>query len=171
MIAAVIFVVFPFAMIYAALSDIFSMTIANRVSALLIATFLFVAPFIGLSWTDFGSHLMAFGLVLSITFTMFALGGMGGGDAKMLASTSLWMGFSVHLWNYIMMSAIAGGVLALAILVLRKTPMAVYAGEFPVLRQVIDAKGIPYGVALAFGGLFAFPDSTAMTYELAYFAR
>jgi prepilin peptidase CpaA len=170
-IASIIFVVFPFAMIYAAVSDIFSMTIANRVSILLIGTFLVVAPFIGLSWSDFGSHLMAFAFVLSITFAMFALGAMGGGDAKLLASTALWMGFSVHLWNYILMSAVAGGVLALLILLLRKTSMSVYAGELPVLRTVIDAKGIPYGAALAVGGLFAFPDSPAMVYALNYFAN
>ncbi|MEM5502870.1 prepilin peptidase [Ahrensia kielensis] len=171
MIATIIFVVFPFAMIYAALSDIFSMTIANKVSALLIATFLVVAPFIGLSWHDFGLHLMAFAVVLSVTFAMFALGAMGGGDAKLLASSALWMGFSEHLLNYILMSAMAGGVLAILIILLRKTSMAVYAGELPMLRQVIDAKGIPYGVALAVGGLFAFPDSPAMIFALNYFAN
>lgn len=170
MIATVIFVVFPFAMIYAALSDIFSMTIANRVSLLLIVTFLVIAPFIGLSWADFGSHLLAFAVVLAVTFGMFALGGMGGGDAKLLASTALWMGFSVHLLNYILVSAIAGGVLTILILMVRKSPISVYAGELPMLRQVIDAKGIPYGVALAVGGLFVFPDSPAMVYALNYFA-
>ena len=42
MIAAVILVVFPFAMIFAALSDVFTMTIGNRISAVLIGSFLLV---------------------------------------------------------------------------------------------------------------------------------
>ena len=90
MIVAVIMVVFPFAMIFAALSDFFTMTISNRISLLLIAAFLLIAPFIGLTWGEFGMHLAAFGLVLAVTFALFAAGTLGGGDAKLMASTSLW---------------------------------------------------------------------------------
>lgn len=170
MIAAIILVVFPFAMIYAALSDVFSMTIANRVSGLLIASFLLVAPFIGLSWAEFGMHLVAFSVVLAVTFGLFAAGTMGGGDAKLLASTAIWMGFSVHLMNYLVMVAVAGGVLTMFLLVLRKSSMAVLVGEVAVLRRVVDEKDIPYGVALAIGGLLAFPETPAMAYALGYFA-
>jgi prepilin peptidase CpaA len=49
MIEAVILVVFPFAMLHAAISDMLSMTIINRVSLLLIVAFLLVAPATGLS--------------------------------------------------------------------------------------------------------------------------
>ena len=104
MIAAIIFVVFPFAMIYAAISDILTMTIANRVSLVLIGAFLVVAPFIGLTWAEFGLHLMAFAVVLGITFALFATGALGGGDAKLMASTALWMGWGLPLITYMMVA-------------------------------------------------------------------
>ena len=170
MIAAIILVVFPFAMIYAALSDVFSMTIANRVSVLLIGSFLLVAPFIGLTWHEFMMHLAAFGLVLTVTFALFALNTMGGGDAKLLASTSLWMGLSTHLMNYLLISSIAGGVLTILLLVLRNSSLAVYAGEVAPLRRIMDEKDIPYGVALAVGGMFAFQESPAMIWAIGQFA-
>jgi len=162
MVAAVIMVVFPFAMIFAALSDVFTMTIGNRISAVLIGSFLLVAPFIGLSWAEFGMHFAAFGLVLAVTFALFATGTMGGGDAKLLASTALWMGFGPALLDYLLLATVAGGVFTLFLVFFRKSTFAIYAGEVPILRRMIDEKDIPYGVALAIGGLLAFPDSPAM---------
>jgi hypothetical protein len=92
MIEAAILVIFPFCMVHAALSDAVSMTIANRLSLLLAGSFLVLAPLSGMDWTTIGWHLAAGALVLSVTFTIFAIGGMGGGDAKLLAATALWMG-------------------------------------------------------------------------------
>lgn len=166
MIAAVILVVFPFAMIFAALSDVFTMTIGNRISAVLIGSFLLVAPFIGLTWADFGMHLAAFALVLTVTFALFATGTMGGGDAKLLASTSLWMGLGPALMEYLLMATVAGGAFTLFLILFRKSSFAVFAGEVPILRRVIDEKDVPYGVALAVGGLFAFPGSPAMLWVI-----
>ena len=93
MLEALIFVVFPFCMVFAAVSDMLSMTIANRVSLVLIATFAVVAPLTGMDWATYGWHFAAAGLALSVTLAMFAIGGMGGGDAKLIAASSLWMGF------------------------------------------------------------------------------
>ena len=85
MLEALIFVVFPFCMLFAAISDMLSMTIANRVPVMLVCVFALIAPFTGMEWVDYGWHFAAGGLVLSVTFGLFAMGGMGGGDAKLLA--------------------------------------------------------------------------------------
>ena len=167
MIPAIIFVVFPFAMIYAALSDMFTMTIANRVSLLLIVTFVAIAPFIGLTWMQVAMHLAAFAVVLTATFGLFAAGVMGGGDAKLMASTALWLGLGPALMNYLLFATIAGGVLTLVLMMFRKSALATYAGEVRVLRRIIDEKDIPYGIALAFGGLASFHLSPAMIWALA----
>lgn len=166
MISAIIFVVFPFAMIYAALSDMFTMTIANRVSLLLIVTFLAIAPFIGLTWMQFAMHLAAFALVLTVTFGLFAVGVMGGGDAKLMASTALWLGFGPALLNYVLVAALAGGGLTLFLILLRGSAFATYAGEVRVLRRIIDEKDIPYGIALAIAGLASFELSPAMIWAV-----
>ncbi|TIT38990.1 MAG: peptidase, partial [Mesorhizobium sp.] len=113
MIEALIFVVFPFCMLFAAISDMLSMTIANRVPVLLVAVFALVAPLTGMDWATYGLHFASGGLVLAVTFGLFALGGMGGGDAKLLAATALWMGLSIHLVEYLVASAFIGGLLTL----------------------------------------------------------
>ena len=160
MIEALIFVVFPFCMVFAAVSDMLSMTIANRVSLVLIATFAVVAPLTGMEWATYGWHFAAAGLALSVTFVMFAIGGMGGGDAKLIAASSLWMGFKFNLLGYLLTSSVIGGVLALLILSYRKSPLADMTGTNMFLRHFADRKGgIPYGLALGLGGLIAYPDS------------
>ena len=171
MLEALIFVVFPFCMLFAAISDILSMTIANRVSVLLVTVFALVAPLTGMDWATYGWHFAAGFLVLAVTFGLFALGGMGGGDAKLLAATALWMGFNIHLLEYLVASTLLGGLLTLAILAYRKSPLAAFTGHNPFLRHFADeANGVPYGIALGIGGLLVYPDSPLMVWALARLA-
>lgn len=163
MLEALILVVFPFCMVYAALSDMVSMTIANRVSIVLIATFAVVAPLSGMEWPTYAWHFAAGGVVLVAAFGLFALGGMGGGDAKLLAATAIWMGFDQQLVVYLLYSAFLGGVLTLGLVAFRNSPLSHYAGRAEFLRHFADEKvGIPYGVALGAGGLMAYPASPLM---------
>jgi prepilin peptidase CpaA len=160
MIEAAILVVFPFAMLHAAISDMLSMTILNRVSLLLIAAFAIIAPLTGMNISQILMHVAAFALVLTVCFCLFASGAMGGGDAKLLAATSLWFGMSMDLMLYLVISSALGGLLTLAILGFRGSAAAVYAGQFEFLRRIGDSKEkIPYGIALGIGGLLTFPDS------------
>lgn len=160
MVEALIFVVFPFCMLFAAISDTLSMTIANRVPLILSAAFLIAAPLTGMDMVTFGWHLAAGMTVLVVTFTLFAIGGMGGGDAKLLAATSLWMGMNLSLLEYLVGSAVLGGVLTMAILAFRASPFAVVAGHNMFLRNFTsEAKGVPYAIALGAGGLMAFSNS------------
>jgi prepilin peptidase CpaA len=160
MIEAAILVVFPFAMVHAAISDMLSMTIVNRVSLILIGAFVAVAPFTGMDLQQGLMHLAAFALVLGVCFTLFAIGAMGGGDAKLLASTALWFGLSFALMKYLLIASAIGGLLTLAILRYRRSPIAVYAGQVEFLRRMADPKEkIPYGIALGIAGLIVFPES------------
>ena len=171
MLEALIFVVFPFCMLFAAISDMLSMTIANRVPVLLVAVFALVAPLTGMEWATFGWHFAAGGLVLAVTFGLFALGGMGGGDAKLLAATAIWMGLNIHLVEYLVVSTFIGGLLTLAILVYRKSPLAAFTSHNPFLRHFADeATGVPYGIALGIGGLLTYPESPLMVWALARLA-
>ena len=171
MLEALIFVVFPFCMVFAAVSDMLSMTIANRVSLLLIATFAVVAPFTGMDWATYGWHFAAAGLVLGVTFVMFAIGGMGGGDAKLLAATALWMGFDLVLVQYLVFSTFIGGLLTVLILLYRNSGIAVITGRNLFLRHLSDEKaGVPYGIALGVGGLLTYPQTPLMAWALARLA-
>ena len=167
MLEALIFVVFPFCMVFAAVSDTLSMTIANRVPLLLIAVFAVVAPLTGMEWAAYGWHFAAGALVLAVTFGMFALGGMGGGDAKLLSATAVWMGFNLHLIEYLVASAFLGGLLTVAILAFRGSALAVYTGQNMFLKNFANPKGgIPYGIALGIGGLVTYPGSPLMLWAL-----
>lgn len=167
MVEALIFVVFPFCMAYAAISDMLSMTIANRVSLVLLVTFAVVAPFTGMDWAAYGWHFAAGALVLSVTFALFAMGGMGGGDAKLLAATSVWMGFGFPLFYYLLVSAVIGGLLTLTILSFRSSPISVFTSRNMFLRHFADADaGVPYGVALGLAGLIAYPESPLMAWAI-----
>ncbi len=160
MLEALIFVVFPFCMVFAAISDTVSMTIANRVPLLLLAVFAVVAPLTGMAWIDFGWHFAAGGIVLLVTFAMFAAGGMGGGDAKLLTATAVWMGFDIQLVEYLVYSAFLGGVLTLGILSYRGSVLATFTSRNMFLRNFADGQGgVPYGIALGIGGLLTYPSS------------
>lgn len=159
MLEAAIFVIFPFCMVFAAVSDLLSMTIANRVSLLLIAAFAVLAPFAGMDWAIFGWHFAAGALVLAFTFGIFALGGMGGGDAKLMTATAVWMGFGLPLLDYLVTATFLGGVLTLLTLLFRKSSLSVLHGQNMFLRHLSNQTGVPYGIALGLAGLLVFPQS------------
>jgi prepilin peptidase CpaA len=168
MLEAAILVIFPFCMVFAAVSDALSMTIANRVSVLLVVSFAVVAPLTGMAWDAYAWHFAAFGVVLAVTFTLFAIGAMGGGDAKLMAATALWMGFGMPLMEYGVASASFGGTLTLALLALRASPAATLVGTSRFGAHLVDAKaGVPYGIALGAAGIVVAPDMPLMAWAIA----
>ncbi|AWN44242.1 A24 family peptidase [Methylobacterium durans] len=160
-------VVFPFFMAYAAANDLLTMLIPNRISLGLVAGFAVVAATGILSWSELGMHVGAGLLVLSITFTLFALGKIGGGDAKLAAATALWLGFD-QLVDYALVAALAGGALTLGLLFARSHPLPYPVARLPFALHLHDAKtGIPYGIALAFAALIVVPDTLLWARALA----
>lgn len=171
MLEALIFVIFPFCMVFAAVSDALSMTIANRVSLVLVGSFMVIAPLTGMEWSTVGMHLAAGALVLSATFVLFAIGGMGGGDAKLMAATAVWMGFDILLVEYLIYASFVGGLLTLATLMYRKSFLADFTRDNMFLRHFGDTSvGIPYGVALGFAGLVIYPKTALAAWAIARLA-
>ncbi|MAW89236.1 MAG: peptidase [Phyllobacteriaceae bacterium] len=171
MLEAAILVIFPFCMAFAAISDLLSMTIANRVSLLLVGAFAVIAPLTGMDWGTYATHFAVAAAVLAITFFLFSIGQMGGGDAKLLTATALWFGFTQVTVHYLLFTAILGGFLTLAILSLRGSPVAVFAWRVEFLRRIADPQsGIPYGIALGMAGLLVFPESPLGIWALAAIA-
>lgn len=152
-------VVFPAAMAYAAASDLFSMTISNKLCLVLVGTFAFCAIWLGLPLALIGWHLAAGLLVLTVCFGFFAAGWIGGGDAKFAAATALWFGFE-QLMPYLMISTVAGGMLTLALLAVRKQPLPLPVARWPWAQRLHSpTEGVPYGIALAFSALFILPEA------------
>ena len=106
---------FPALMAFAASSDLFTMTISNRVTLILVAGFYVLALFTGMNLNAVLGHTVAALAVLAVTSTFFAQGWIGGGDAKLAAATALWLGFD-HLLAYALYASIFGGILTLAMI-------------------------------------------------------
>jgi prepilin peptidase CpaA len=160
---------FPAAMIYAAASDLVTMTISNRLSLALFLGFFVVAVLIGMPLAEVGRHLAAGAIVLVFAFGFFARGWIGGGDAKLAAATALWLGLS-HLMDYLLVAAVIGGVLTLVILQARRWPLpAVLARQPWIARLHAIETGIPYGIALAVAGLIVYPETAFMQAALEVF--
>ncbi|MGN7807326.1 A24 family peptidase [Ensifer sp. 22521] len=165
---AAIFVIFPFCLGFAAFSDLLTMTIPNRVSVILLGSFLVVAPLAGLDFTEIARHMAAALVVFAVCFGLFAANVMGGGDAKLLTASAIWFGFTPSLTAFLLYVSIFGGLLTLAILMLRRHENTILASGIPVPQLLLTAKKIPYGVAIALGGFAAYPASPLMQ---AAFAR
>jgi prepilin peptidase CpaA len=161
---------FPALMAFAAASDLLTMTISNRVSLLLAAGFLALALLSGMGFYDILSHLGAGGTVLAMAFGCFAMGWVGGGDAKVAAAAALWFGFG-DLLNYLVYASLFGGALTLALLQFRQWPLPyACAGQAWLLKLHAKDSGIPYGIALAIGALMIYPETEwIQAVDLAHF--
>ena len=154
---------FPAMMAFAASSDLLTMTIANRVSLILIAGFVVLAALGGMSGAELLSHVGAAAAVLAVAFTCFACGWIGGGDAKLAATTALWLGFG-HLFDYLVYASLLGGALTLLIVQFRNVPMPrVLIGRDWAERLHRRDGGVPYGIALAAAALLIYPQTEWMT--------
>lgn len=153
---------FPMLMVFAAFSDLFTMTISNRVSLILIAGFAAMAAITGMNGAQVLSHVSAGATVLAVTFTLFACGWVGGGDAKLAAATALWLGFD-PLMHYLIYASLLGGALTMVLLSFRNMPVpAMLQDKDWVMRLHGANAGVPYGIALAAAALAVYPDSIWM---------
>jgi prepilin peptidase CpaA len=131
-------------------------------SAALAVAFFALALLVGMPVAQIGYHVLAGALVLAVCFSFFAMGWIGGGDAKLAAATALWLGFA-HLPQYLFVASIIGGVLTLALLGIRRFPL-----PQPLVRERWIARlhepttGVPYGIALAAAGLLVYPQTLFM---------
>jgi prepilin peptidase CpaA len=154
-----VIVVLPALLALAAGWDLASFTIPNPLQWALVAAFVVFILVCGLSPAAVGGHLLAGFLGLTLGFTLFAFGYVGGGDAKLFAVIILWLGFH-DLAAYALVASLMGGALTLLLLALRRLPLpAVLTRQAWLLKLHDDRSGVPYGVALAAGLFFILPQT------------
>lgn len=100
-----------------------------------------------------GAHAAAGGIAFAVAALLFAFGWIAGGDAKLAAAVFFWAG-PTHAAEVFFIVSVCGLMVALAMLaagaVLR------HASHAPRwLSWLAPARGVPYGVALASGGVAA----------------
>ena len=143
--------VFAILLLIAAAEDAMRLRISN-VTVLLVIFAASAAAVIAGVQLGLWQNLVVF-LVLVVAGTpLFAAGKLGGGDVKLLAAVGLW--FSIKSAATMLIAVLlAGGVLALVVLVLRAVRWSDAARERAVILR--PKGGIPYGVAIAAGALIA----------------
>ena len=147
--------------------DLWKMIIPNMISILLVA--LFVANGLFLTFhagyaVDWLSHFGALVCVLSVGLLAYRFGALGAGDVKLLSAISLWAGFERNLFqpvmfeyflaDYLILVALCGGVLSVALIALRRLVTGLLllqnTPQNSVLpRFLLPKESLPYGVAIA----------------------
>ncbi|MBV9549139.1 MAG: prepilin peptidase [Alphaproteobacteria bacterium] len=154
-----VLVLLPALLLASALCDLASYTIPNFLSAAIALLFLAFAAAAPLLPAALGMHVLAGAAGLVLGFGLFALGWIGGGDAKLFAAMALWLGFS-DLLPFVAAASLFGGLLTLSLLLLRQVPLpAILAGQGWLARLHDVRSGIPYGVALAAGAFAVLPHA------------
>lgn len=150
---------FPLAMALAASSDLLTMKISNKLVLVLVAGFFVVAIAVNLPLQQLALHVLCAMLVLVVGFVLFAMRWIGGGDAKLAAATTLWLGFGLTL-PFVVYAGLFGGALTLLILALRHFPLTPFLARYTWLERLHNPKsGVPYGVAMAIAGMMVYVNS------------
>ncbi len=128
-------------LLVAAVIDVRTFTISNSLNLSIAA----LAPIYWLSiampmWPGAAIQLALGAGVFTLFAGAFYAGMMGGGDVKLAAALALWFSPASTL-KFLVLMSLAGGVLTLLVVALHR------------MRGKSGRPEIPYGVAIAFGGL------------------
>lgn len=151
--------VMPALVIVAGLKDLTSMKIPNWISVALIVAFFPAALVVGLSPMTVATHVGVSVLALVVGAGLFALRWIGGGDAKLMAASCMWLGLAGS-GVFLLYTGLMGGLFCLVLMIARTHSRPYLSGAPGWVANLMEPKGdIPYGVAIAVGGLMAYPAS------------
>ena len=155
--------IFAFTMVYAGVTDLTTNKIRNGLVLIFLLAYAVLAPFAGFTAYEIGWSAAVAAGVLVFAFIFFALGWIGGGDAKLAAVTALWFGAD-HTPAYLIYTALLGGAFTLGLLQFRVLTLpACLQNRSWIARLHSRGSGIPYGVAMALAALVVFPETRWMT--------
>ena len=154
MIDIIIFALFSACLIAAAVCDFTALKVPNTLTASFaaigICVVLFQSP---------GAALMTLGAAFAVFllgWVFFALGVMGGGDGKLMAAASIWLGPSALL-DFAVLIALFGALLSAVILgLIRAEQYQVFLGPTWMTRLSRPRPPVPYALAIAPAGIIAF---------------
>lgn len=159
MITYLILAVFPAALLVAAANDIYEFKIPNWVSILLACAYPAAGLAVGAAPGAIADGVMIGVAALAVGFALYAGKIVGGGDAKLFAATTPWIGASA-LGVFLFNTAICGLGLAVALTMFRKLPILPVYAQVPWLIDLHQRKkDLPYAVAIGGGGLLSFSQT------------
>jgi prepilin peptidase CpaA len=149
----------PFLVVVAGANDFFTLRIPNWLNGLIALAFFPMAIITGMPMEAMLWHSLAAFAVLAVGFGFFSGGYIGGGDVKLLAAAGLWFGWPA-LIPFLTFTALAGGVLALAVKVWGMVEIEREVRGSSWMKRWLSFKAdLPYGLAIAAGAIVAFPGT------------
>ncbi|MBX3441056.1 MAG: prepilin peptidase [Planctomyces sp.] len=123
-------------------------------------------------WEGLGHGLIGMCVGLATLMPLYAVGGMGAGDVKLMAGVGAWLGPQVT-WNAFLVSAVVGGGMALAMVLYRKAWNKHYGNAMLILSEMATVKDprelskiaadrkphmllLPYGIPICIGSIAYF---------------
>lgn len=161
MILYIAFALYTLLLGIAAFFDTWKFVIPNVIAVALVVLFIATALLVpamtplvpAMTWMAWSSHIGAAVAVFIGGAVLYAFNKMGGGDVKLLTAVAFWAGFE-HLMELLLYVAIAGGVLAIVLIVMRKVIVSAGSAstrlaEIKLPRVLLDGEAVPYGLAIA----------------------
>lgn len=134
----------------------------------------------GCSWAMFGwsglwASLLGTAVGLGLLLPVYAIGGMGAGDVKLMAGVGAWLGMTDTVWAFVL-SAGAGAVLAVAMVLYRGTWKHHQQQFVAIVQEILIVRNpeelaaraaerkprmllLPYGIPIALGTIVYFAYS------------
>ena len=143
--------IFAVLLIVSAAEDVRRLIIPNRYClaiAFLFPAYLLAAP----APVDWQGAAAVAAASLAVGFVFFAMRVAGGGDVKLFAATALWAGPSLFP-EFLMVTSVIGAGIGLALLAHRRLVRVSAAAVDAPAEARKGLPPIPYGVAIAVGGL------------------
>ena len=138
-------------LVAAALWDAITLTIPNYLVLAVLALYV-VRWTVTFDLSDILFDLLAAVIVFAAGFVLFAVGGLGGGDAKLAPGAVLWVGYD-GLLEFVFAMTLAGGVLAIVLLLLRSGLRAASVPQERLPMVLQRASPVPYGIAISAGAI------------------
>jgi prepilin peptidase CpaA len=138
-------------LVAAAVWDAVTLTIPNYLVLAVLA--LYAASLtVNFELSDFLYDLLAAAIVFAVCFVLFALGWLGGGDAKLAPGAVLWADYDGFL-AFVIAMTLAGGILTIALLILRTGLRAAGASQERLPLALQRVSPVPYGIAISAGAI------------------
>ncbi len=166
MLEIALLMIFPMAMFYSAASDLLTMTISNKVSIVLVVFFVVLSLAIGMEFQTILWHWSLAAIVLLTGFGFFAAGWVGGGDVKLAAASSLWLGWEFTL-PYLVFAGFMGGIFTFFLILVRRRLLPLSLSKYEWISRLHNKdEGVPYGIALGPAAAFIYLQTPWVQYVI-----
>ncbi len=158
-------------LVVAAVIDGYKLKVPNWITfPMIIAGWVYSLAFFG--WEGLGYSLLGTLAGLGLLLPLYAIGGMGAGDVKLLAGVGAWVGATITFYAFCL-STVVGGVIALGMVVYRKSWSKHRDNFVMIVNEIVTIRDpnqlaeiaaerkssmllLPYGIPIAIGTIAYF---------------